>query len=106
MQLNLNIGGIMGFDQVIQEKSEDIKKIAEMHGAKNLRIFGSIAKGEESQESDIDFLVDTEEETSSWFPAGLILDLEKILGRRVEVVTENGLNHLLRDQILKEAKPI
>jgi predicted nucleotidyltransferase len=96
----------MTLDQIIRDKSEDIKKIAGMHGAKNIRIFGSTVRGEESQESDIDFLVDIGEETSSWFPAGLILDLEKILGRRVEVVTENGLNHLLREQILNEAKPI
>ena len=96
----------MALDQIIREKSEDIKKIAGMHGAKNIRIFGSIARGEESPESDIDFLVDIGEETSSWFPAGLILDLEKILGRRVEVVTEKGLNHLIRDQILNEATPI
>jgi len=96
----------MKLDQIIQERSEDIKKIAGLHGAKNIRIFGSTARGEERLESDIDFLVDIGEETSSWFPAGLIMDLEKILGRRVEVVTETGLNHLLRDQILNEAKPI
>jgi len=98
--------GNMKLDQIIQEKSEDIKKIAGIHGAKNIRIFGSTVRGEEGQESDIDFLVDVGEETSSWFPAGMILDLEKILGRRVEVVTEKGLHHLLRDQILNEAKPI
>ena len=96
----------MKLEQIIREKSEDIKKVAQMHGANNVRIFGSIARGEESQESDIDFLVDIGAETSSWFPAGLILDLEKILGRRVEVVTEKGLNHLIRDRILNEAMPI
>ena len=56
--------------------------------------------------SDIDLLVSPGPETSSWFPAGLILDLESLLGRRVDVVTEKGLNPHLREQVLREAVPL
>jgi len=56
--------------------------------------------------SDIDFLVDVHRTTSSWFPAGLILDLEDILSRRVEIVTEKALSPYLRDCVLREAKPL
>jgi predicted nucleotidyltransferase len=54
----------------------------------------------------VDFLIDAGPETSSWFPAGLVLDLEALLGRRVEVVTERALNPYLRAQILEEAIPL
>ena len=68
-------------------------------------MFGSHGAGRRTPDSDVDFLVDVERVTSSWFPAGLILDLETLLGRRVEVVTERGLNHLIRDEVLREAMP-
>ncbi len=72
----------------------------------NVRVFGSAACGEAGPESDIDLLVEAGPTTSSWFPAGLILDLEKILGRRVEIVTENGLNPFIREYVLREAVPL
>ena len=87
--------------EVIRAKQEEIQRIAAKHGARNVRVFGSVARGN----SDIDFLIDVEPVTSSWFPAGL-QDLESLLGRRVEVVTERGLNHLIRDQVLREAVPV
>ncbi|MEA3227118.1 MAG: nucleotidyltransferase domain-containing protein, partial [Planctomycetota bacterium] len=64
------------------------------------------ACGEAGPDSDIDFLVDVDEKTSSWFPAGLILDLEKVLGWRVAVVTTKALNPYVRDYVLDEAKPL
>ena len=78
----------MKIDEVLEEKREEIRRIAAMHGAMNVRVFGSVARGEARRDSDIDLLVDTGPETSSWFPAGLVLDLEDILGCKVEVVTE------------------
>ena len=96
----------MTVEQLIKEKGADICKIAIQHGARNIRIFGSVARGDSSTESDIDFLVDAGPDTSSWFPAGLILDLEEILGCRVEVVTEKGLNPHLRERVLREAVPL
>ena len=86
----------------ILEKSEIINEIAAKHGAYDIRIFGSISRGDDNEESDIDILVKTRDKTSPWFP-GLIADLEELLGRRVEVVTEKGLNKLIREKVLNEA---
>jgi predicted nucleotidyltransferase len=93
-------------EQLLREKRDDIKRIAARHGAYNLRVFGSVARGEAGPESDIDLLIDVGTTTSSWFPAGLILDLEDLLGRRVEVITEKALNPELRDHVLREAIPL
>ena len=90
----------------VRELRDDILALAHRHGARNVRLFGSVARGEANEESDIDFLVDAGEETSPWFPAGLVDDLQKLLGRRVEVVTEDSLHWLLRRRILKEARPL
>jgi predicted nucleotidyltransferase len=89
--------------QLVYEKREDIKLIAREHGALNVRLFGSVVRGEDRADSDIDLLVDVGPTTSSWFPAGLILDLEELLGRNVEVVTERALNPHLREHVLAEA---
>jgi predicted nucleotidyltransferase len=96
----------MQIDQLLKEKREEIRRIAAMHGALNVRVFGSVARGEARQGSDLDLLVETGPETSSWFPAGLVLDLEEILGCKVEVVTEKGLNPNLKKRVLQEALPL
>ena len=92
--------------QLIRAKRDEIQRIAAKHGARNIRVFGSVARGDARPESDIDFLIDAGPVTSSWFPASLILDLEELLGRRVEVVTEQGLDPLIRDNVLREAVPV
>lgn len=92
--------------ETIRKKREDIRRIAAQHGAVNLRVFGSVARDEARQSSDLDLLIDVGPTTSSWFPAGLILDLEKLLGCRVEVVTEKALNPEFREKVLSEATPI
>jgi len=96
----------MNIEQILHEKRDQICRIAAKHGAYNLRIFGSVVRGEAGPSSDIDFLIDAGPTTSSWFPAGLILDLEEILGQRVEIVTEKALNPYIRDRVLGEAKPL
>jgi uncharacterized protein len=96
----------MLLEQLLHEKRDEIKRIAARHGAYNIRVFGSVARGEAGPESDIDILIDVGPTTSSWFPAGLILDLEDLLGRRVEVITEKALNPELRDHVLREAIPL
>jgi len=96
----------MTLEEFLKEKRAEIMKIAVKHGAKNIRIFGSAVRGEATPESDIDFLVDAGPDTSSWFPAGLILDLQELLGCRVEVVTERGLNPHIREHVLREAVPL
>ncbi|HEX3102056.1 MAG TPA: nucleotidyltransferase domain-containing protein [Pyrinomonadaceae bacterium] len=90
----------------INSKRVEIRQIAARHGASNIRLFGSVARGEARSESDVDFLIDVMAETSPWFPVGLIQDLEKLLGRRVEVVTERALNKDLRERVLSEAVPV
>ena len=96
----------MSIKLFLHEKRDEIRSIAAKHGAYNIRIFGSTARGQAGPDSDIDFLVDVGPTTSSWFPAGLILDLEEILGRRVEIVTARALNPHIRDHVLREAKPL
>lgn len=71
-----------------------------------MRVFGSTAKGETGPESDVDLLVDVRPTHSRCFPAGLILDLEGLLDREVDVVTEDALHWYIRDQILEEAVPL
>lgn len=96
----------MRIEEAIRAKRGEIRRIAEQHGASNVRVFGSVARGEARPESDVDLLVDVTAQTSSWFPAGLILDLENLLGRRVEVVTERALSKDLRERVLREAIPL
>jgi uncharacterized protein len=92
--------------ELVRAKREEIQRIGAKHGARNIRVFGSVARGKARPDSDVDFLIDVEPVTSSWFPAGLVQDLESLLGRRVEVVTEHGLNHLIHDEVLREAVPV
>jgi predicted nucleotidyltransferase len=91
---------------ILREKRDDITRVADKHGATNVRVFGSVVRGESGPSSDLDLLIDVGPKTSSWFPAGFILDLENLLGCRVDVVTERGLDPLLRDQVLSEAQPL
>jgi predicted nucleotidyltransferase len=96
----------MGIEQLIREQRDVIHRIAEKHGALNVRVFGSVARGEAGPESDIDLLVEAGPVTSAWFPGGLVADLEAVLGRRVDVVTERGLLPELRERVLREAVPV
>jgi hypothetical protein len=96
----------MGIDELLKEKREEILRIAAQHGAYNVRVFGSVARGEASAESDIDFLIDVGVNHSRWFPGGLLADLEDLLGCKVDIVTENGLHRLIRERVLKEAVPL
>lgn len=96
----------MGIDELIRPKRHLIAEIARRHGATNVRVFGSVARGEAGLDSDIDFLVEAGPITSQWFPGGLVADLEDLLGRRISVTTETGLSPQLRDRILREAVPV
>ena len=97
----------MEIEQLLQQKREEILKIAAKHGAYNVRVFGSVARGEATPTSDIDFLIDYDlSKTTPWFPGGLLADLEDLLGHKVDIVTEKGLHQLIRDRILSEAVPL
>jgi predicted nucleotidyltransferase len=93
----------MKLDQLLQEKREDILMIAARHGAFNVRVFGSVARGEETENSDIDFLVDYDlQRISPWFPVRLIRELEGLLSCEVDVITEQGLKARIRDRVLQD----
>ncbi|WP_017306621.1 nucleotidyltransferase family protein [Spirulina subsalsa] len=88
----------------LQKKREEILAVAQQHGAFNVRIFGSVARGEEQEDSDIDFLIDYDlAKISSWFPVGLIQDLEQLLNRKVDVVITKSLHYFIRDKVIAEA---
>ncbi|MDJ0846668.1 nucleotidyltransferase family protein [Crocosphaera sp.] len=90
--------------QLLLEKREEIIHIAEKHGAYNIRIFGSVARGEDDEQSDIDFLIDYDlSKITPWFPSGLMQDLQSILGRKVDIVTVEGLKERIREKVLEEA---
>ena len=96
----------MELAELVREKREDILHIAARHGAFNVRVFGSVARGEAGPDSDVDFLVDVGPVHSSWFPGGLIVDLEDLLGRRVDIAEPETLHWFIRDQVLGEARPL
>jgi predicted nucleotidyltransferase len=96
----------MGIEEILKDNREEILRIAEKHGVSKVRVFGSVARGEAGAESDVDFLIEVSGPTTPWFPGGLVAELEELLGRRVQVVTERGLHSYLRDRILREAVPL
>jgi predicted nucleotidyltransferase len=89
--------------QPIEEHRAEILRTARRHGVESIRVFGSVARGEAGPGSDVDFLVTVGGKTSPWFPGGLVVDLEDLLGRKVQVVTEAGLHDVLRDRVHAEA---
>ncbi|MGG6270477.1 nucleotidyltransferase family protein [Leptolyngbya sp. AN03gr2] len=93
----------LGIEELLADKRDEILAIAQKHGAYNVRVFGSVARGEADDQSDVDFLVEMGKNRSSWFPVGLIQDLEDLLGREVDVATEKMLHERIRDRVLKEA---
>jgi len=93
----------MTLEQLLHEKREQILRIAARHGARNVRVFGSLVRGEANQASDIDFLVEMEAGRSLLDLGGLQVELESLLGRRVDVVTVRGLKARIRDRVLREA---
>ncbi len=93
----------MGNEDILVKGRERIIEIARMHGAHNVRVFGSFARGDAREDSDLDLLVDVDEKHSAFFPGGLIADLEDFLGRKVDVAEEEGLHWFIRERVMKEA---
>jgi len=83
-----------------------ILELAERHGATNVRIFGSFARGEARPDSDVDILVSMKPGRSYFDFVALWQDLEELLGRKVDVVSDRGISPYLRDRILSEARPL
>jgi len=93
----------MTITELLESKKEEIFAVAERHGAREVRVFGSVARSEARPDSDVDFLVTFDKGRSLLDHAGLLLDLQELLGIDVDVVSERGINPRIRDLILKEA---
>jgi predicted nucleotidyltransferase len=88
------------------DRRDDVLRLAERHGARNIRVFGSVARGEARDTSDLDLLVEWEAGRSLLDHVALVQDLEELLGTKVHVRTEPSLHWYVRDRILKEARPL
>ncbi len=90
----------------LRARRERILDIAARYGARNVRLFGSVVRGEEGPGSDVDFLVEMEGDRSLLDHVGLVQDLEDYLGHKVDVVSERALHWFIRDRVLAEAVPL
>jgi len=93
-------------DELLKAKRREILAIAARHGARNLRVFGSVARGEAGPESDLDLLVEMDPDKSLMDHVALMQDLEDLLQRKVDVVSERALHWYIRDRVLAEATPL
>ncbi|MFB2881027.1 nucleotidyltransferase family protein [Floridanema aerugineum] len=96
----------MNIDELLKQKREEILSLAAQHGASNVRIFGSVARGVAKPDSDVDFLVEMETGRSLLDRVALIQDLEDLLGKKVDVANVKGLRDVWRERILNEAVPL
>ncbi len=103
---NCAINRYMDPEKLLSQKRSEILEIAARHGARNLRVFGSVARGEADEQSDIDFLVDLEPGRSLLDLGGLLYDLQELLGLPIDLVTEQGLHPRIREHVLQEAVPL
>lgn len=96
----------MTLSELIKAKRQEILQLAAQHGARNVRVFGSVARGEERNDSDLDLLIDMGEGRSLLDRVGLWQDLEELLGHKVHVVNAKSVHWYIRDHVLKEAIPL
>ena len=91
---------------LIENNRAEILALAERHGVRNVRVFGSMARGDADDASDVDLLVSLPSDKTGLALGALLMDVQDLLHRRVEVVTEGGLHPALRDRVLREAQPL
>ena len=96
----------MAVEDLLKAKREEILRACAKYGAYNVRVFGSVARSEADEQSDLDFLVELEPGRTLFDLGGLQSDLEQLLGCRVDVVTERGLKPRIRERVLREAVPL
>jgi len=96
----------MKLETLLKEKREEILRAAARHGARNVRVFGSVARGEADAQSDIDLLVEFEPDRSLLDHAALWLELQDLLGCKVDVISEGGVKARIRERVLREAMPV
>jgi predicted nucleotidyltransferase/uncharacterized protein with HEPN domain len=94
------------YAELLKAKRDEILRTAVKYGVSNVRIFGSVARGEADAASDIDLLVDVEPGRTLFDLSELLFDLQELLGHNVDLVTEKGLHTHIRDRVLKEAIPL
>lgn len=105
--MTVQSAGRLEIDEVIGAQRAEVLQIAARYGASNVRVFGSVARGEARADSNLDLLVTWDyARMAAWGSAGLWDELEALLGRPVDVTSERGLNPLIRDQVLAEAIPL
>lgn len=92
--------------QTLATRRADILRLAERYRTRDVRVFGSVARGEATEASDVDLLVNTGPGCSLFDLGGLLEDLQDLLGCRVDVVTDDGLKPRLRERVLREAIPL
>ena len=93
----------LGINELLRARREEILRLAASHGARNIRVFGSVARGEADQASDVDFLVEMEPGRTLLDMGGLLMDMQALLGRHVDVISARGLRSSIRDRVLREA---
>lgn len=91
---------------LLQQKRDEILRVASSHGVRDIRVFGSVARGDDTEQSDVDFLVSLEQGRSLLDLGGLLMDLRDLLGCQVDVVTEGSLRSPAKEQILREARAV
>ena len=91
---------------LIEAHRSEIRALAEHRGIHDVRVFGSMARGDADETSDVDLLVTLPSGRTGLALGGLLMDVQKLLQRRVEVVTERGMHPALRERILREAEPL
>ena len=91
---------------VLRNRRDEILDLAGRHGATNVRVFGSAARGDSDDRSDIDLLVEMQPGRSLLDMGGLLMDLQRLLGRRIDIVTEIRLRARIRERVLREAVPL
>ena len=96
----------MSIEELISARRQEILVIAHRYGARNIRLFGSVARGDEGPDSDIDLLVELEPGRSLFDLGGMLYELQELLGVEVDVVTEKGLRARIRERVLSEAVPL
>jgi uncharacterized protein len=93
----------MGIDEILAAYREEILQITAKYGAYNVRVFGSVARGEAKPESDVDFLVEIEPQRTLLDQIALMQSLEELLGRKVDLTEPEALHELIRDKVLRES---
>jgi uncharacterized protein len=93
----------MGIKELLLPFREQILQIATKHGASNIRVFGSVARGEATADSDVDFLVEIEPKRSLFDYIALMQDLTELIGRKVDIAEVESLHDLIREKVLRES---